>query len=78
MVKDEKKDKGSIDASKPSEPIDKAKKEKKSNETKTSTSSMALLQRADVPATATITAGTWVAEMENTNIRKNTLRIGDR
>lgn len=61
----------------PPKPIDKDEKDKKEKETKVKTKKLKLLEGATVPVEATITAGTWVAEIDNANVRRNTLRLGD-
>lgn len=62
---------------KPSKPIDKEKKAEKQKLTNAKIQAVSvLLENTVVPVEAHITAGTWVAEIDNANIRKNSLRLG--
>lgn len=56
----------------PSEPIQKDKDKKEKDKDKIR--NLKKLETAEVSATGSITAGKWVAEMDTSTIRKNTLR----
>lgn len=63
-------DKPAPDA-KPSEPIKKKDKTKDQEKIKKAKR----FQLMEIEAEGTITAGTWVAEMDKANVRKNVLRV---
>lgn len=56
---------------KPSEPI----KEKEKGKEKEEIKNAKKLENVEVSAKGTITSGTWVAELDNANIRKSSLRV---
>lgn len=61
----------------PSEPIDVEQRQQNTNITIRATSSLDdNLTHVEVPAVGRITAGSWVAETEKANIRRNRLRRG--
>lgn len=81
MPKDNKPDKGKPEIKpEPSKPIDKKEKDKKAKDTGDKTATLDPIQpqmSVNVPITGSITAGKWVAEIDMSNIRKNTLRLGE-
>lgn len=61
----------------PSMPIDVATQQQNANTTNQATCSLdGNFTHVEVPAVGLITAGSWVAETEKANIRRNTLRRG--
>lgn len=59
----------------PSEKINQ-KDTKEKDKIKDKTKNLKVLESTEIDASGSITAGTWVAEMDKANIRKATLRLG--
>lgn len=75
MPKKEDKEKPPKPVPQPSEPMQKKDKGKKDKE-KEKLKNAVKLQDVEVSAVGSITSGTWVADVDTSKIRKNTLRVG--